>query len=689
MIDKGFRKGSLSTSDQNGKQDDSQALGAARELLTAFSVAAKRPVFTFESLVPFARRYADKHKAKRPHLGQWQVDTRSRLAPLLLALEKEGECRLAIEDGAVKRIEFPLYFAAMIQKAFRDMADNPSIPFPTEEGLGLVIPAHLVTVIEVKTELLSHLNRVLPQKTEVLRLLFPENVRSILLTSKFLSGELLVLSIKKIRHYLSQANNSGYILSRLHPLFHGNRTSLTDTINTILIRPNVAAKELTTGRDFIFRFWSHLCGFIQEEYRDRIEDPLEDRGYRQAAHLVNIYNVSYREQTQKKSAARRTILKSFEDKLLVSPYAFSLTDLLESASGGKDAQKKLETRKLLGEFLEPRTKPAVRQILPEIVNLRTPKGKEYYVYKKLIIPLFVQKLYETSSELEDFYIDGWKNALWHNKRSGVMVSDEKFLASLEAKTAADYPLFHCLLNYGLLAGAKLESRINPRVLPDLERCLDNRARSLRPLHRIFQLSRKELLKEARRSLPLWARYRLFRFLVQLLRKALAAVRSSQAVSAPRSLKPARGSAGMTATLAGRKDRRGGGATAARSGKVSSPGPAQHRQEQQKAVRGLKEHFSWNNSALDQQLRELAERWNPLYAEKQRKDLVEDVNSMIRDFMRGFRRRYGSKAPDVPQIEEMATKISLSPTFARIRSKEHFRRYIGLYIVKILVEPKKM
>ena len=45
-------------------------------------------------------------------------------------------------------------------------------------------------------------------------------------------------------------------------------------------------------------------------------------------------------------------------------------------------------------------------------------------------------------------------------------------------------------------------------------------------------------------------------------------------------------------------------------------------------------------------RELAEKWNPLYAAAQKKNLVEDVNALVRDFLRPVRRSFLVRPPDL-------------------------------------------
>ena len=50
------------------------------------------------------------------------------------------------------------------------------------------------------------------------------------------------------------------------------------------------------------------------------------------------------------------------------------------------------------EFLEARTKSEGYESLPELIHLKTVHGKDYYIHKDLLIPLFVKMLHEQTNE---------------------------------------------------------------------------------------------------------------------------------------------------------------------------------------------------------------------------------------------------------------------------------------------------
>ncbi len=88
-------------------------------------------------------------------------------------------------------------------------------------------------------------------------------------------------------------------------------------------------------------------------------------------------------------------------------------------------------------------------------------------------------------------------------------------------------------------------------------------------------------------------------------------------------------------------------------------------------------------SLNDLLEELADKWNPLFDTTQRKNLVEDVNALVRDFLRPIRRSLLLKPPDAERVHALAEQLSGSKSLAKIAKKDHLLRYLELYVVKCL------
>jgi len=90
-----------------------------------------------------------------------------------------------------------------------------------------------------------------------------------------------------------------------------------------------------------------------------------------------------------------------------------------------------------------------------------------------------------------------------------------------------------------------------------------------------------------------------------------------------------------------------------------------------------------NKTVDEVLRELAEKWNPLYEARRKQNLVEDVNALVRDFLRPIRRSLLSRPPDPKRIRALATQLCESQSLAGIKKRDILQQYVELYMLRCL------
>ena len=105
----------------------------------------------------------------------------------------------------------------------------------------------------------------------------------------------------------------------------------------------------------------------------------------------------------------------------------------------------------------------------------------------------------------------------------------------------------------------------------------------------------------------------------------------------------------------------------------------------RAISSLKEQFVGSERTVADSLSQLMEKWNPLYDTQARKNLVEDVNAMVRDYLRNIRRTFRINPPDAERIRSLAEKLAANKSFNRLKPTDYFTRYIEIYMIKLLAE----
>lgn len=103
------------------------------------------------------------------------------------------------------------------------------------------------------------------------------------------------------------------------------------------------------------------------------------------------------------------------------------------------------------------------------------------------------------------------------------------------------------------------------------------------------------------------------------------------------------------------------------------------------VRTLLSAYVPEGDRVDDVLDRLSEKWNPLFDNADRRNLVEDVDALVRDFVRPIRSAFQKNPPDSARIQALAERVATSKNLARIAKKEPLKRYVELYILKCLSE----
>ena len=105
----------------------------------------------------------------------------------------------------------------------------------------------------------------------------------------------------------------------------------------------------------------------------------------------------------------------------------------------------------------------------------------------------------------------------------------------------------------------------------------------------------------------------------------------------------------------------------------------------RALEDLKLELVGANIPIDQKLNNLMEKWNPLFDKMAKKNLVDDVNSIIRDYLRRINKSFTVHPPDLKRIQMLADNLSQNRSFDEIKHKEYFKWYIEIYMIKLLGE----
>jgi hypothetical protein len=250
-------------------------------------------------------------------------------------------------------------------------------------------------------------------------------------------------------------------------------------------------------------------------------------------------------------------------------------------------------------------------------------------------------------------------------------NDAAFRKDTETRVKQGYPLLAALSNGALLFLAAAGTKISEPAKVEIAKCfaVEN---ILRPFDELLGLSRVQLLKNARMYLPYWMTVPSLSAILRLFRR-MSRRGKGGGVKEPEKTPPARPVQEEAAKVV----------HAASAQASKSPQVKGNLLRYRQSIQSLVAQYVPKGKTIDATLDELSEKWNPLYASEQKRNLVEDVNALVRDFLRPVRRSFLARPPDLKRIHALAEQLSTSKSLAKIKKRDILLRYLELYMIRCL------
>lgn len=652
---------------------------------------------SFNALVAFAEKYLVRAADTHPELEDFADSPANLMAAYLVELAKDRTVELQYSGGTIMGVVYPEYYFAVLRRAYERVEQQPDRPFPAEDGLPVSIPSDFVTPVDVKAEFVNWLARSSDSGRRLLRLMYAEGVSSMLVSTEMLDRQLPRLAVQKIRQYLRSEKNAGYMRSKLGSIFRQRERAMTDLLNSIQTTPDQALRTIAEPTEFTFHFWTQLSSTLIKEYGPKKDKLVEEHGYCQAAYLLGYYSVHHRGVLQRRRDTE-SALRDLENTMRKPPYAYTIGQIHAFTDNRGVPLTKRCSKEDVNNFIAERIKATDGAALPDILRVKTSEGSEFYLYQDFVVTLVLESLFESRKAFRDRYVAEWTEALKSGARPDVMNDDKVLEKDVTKRLKETDPLLHALLNFNLLYLVAKEANVPGDVARDLRELFDDREPKLRPMIQILNLDRKRMLADARLKLPFWQAVPVLSSIVRFFKRLFVGL-SEEEREARRGKASRKKSAAATTTMrydpaaVGSADEGGpdrpSGNEARAEGLASLPdsGGSGNRRAQlsrfKDAVRALQAQFIGENGNIDRTLEQLIDRWNPILDGAAKENLVEDVNSLARDFLRRMRVTFKLVPPTKERVTEWADRIVINEAFEQIRRKDILKEYLELYILKLL------
>jgi len=625
-------------------------------LLKTFAARNKMYVMQYLAFSQAIQRQAKSYDQSIPLYRDLSLHPDGVLIPRLFQLAREKRISLQAVENRIDLVMLPEAFTEVLYAEYRRMEENPDIPFPDEHSLKLSIPPEWIQAVSVESDLPALVALEGDKPVPIYRFLFPEGLKPLVVLSVAVGDKLLEYAGLKIRNYLRKGSNKDFIQQRLASAFSGKDRQLKDAMTAVLIRPFDALQEMRQGSgDFSYSFWAYLTSAIRKDLSGKGDPGPDDMAAYQASYIIDVFNNHYKGKAQVEQE-KDTAFKTLSMLLHKPPYLFAVDDIVDFRdSQGRPLLGKY-SREELEQWLRSRTTEAAEGVLPELLLFGVGQVKGKLIAKDTLLPYLFKALREARVVIKPLITYDWHKILADFGSSQSMDDDAAFVKELDARLAAQSPILTGILSTDLPALVYQEFRGVKDAPSELDRCFGGGTSARSDV--LLDLDRKSLLTDVRVLLPFWYSVPILSWIVSLF------VRGAKRRSVRR------GRATIEPQLEA-------------SGSSANRTPNARAAEFSQMARAAEKKMLPPGQSLEEHLRSLSARWNTLLDPVAKANLTEDINSLVRDFMRATLRSMRPSSFTPERIETMAATLADRPNLLRIRNHTALEEYIRLYIIKLL------
>jgi len=633
-------------------------------ILRLYANKNRTPQVSVAAFLQFLEKYAKHYEAERADLAYWAQDTGRKVWSELSKLAEQGKVEL-ITDEVGTVISIHQFYVDVIQQAYRNIDESAELPFPDENSLGIVLPANQVRNINIEYDLPNLIAQKPEETPPILKLVFPDNGGSALLLPAMIQKRLLEIALLKVRHYLRSHNNKEYIQHKLAPAFHGKETQLRDTLNHLLVRPFDAIRDMEASGDFIYPFWAYLCTQIKNDIKKKNDRLPEDMAALQAVLVVEVYNNFYKGKVTREKEAE-TAFRNLELQLDKAPYYYTIDEIIRFTDTKGVPLLGQYTQEALEQYLKTKTTTSdVKDKLPDLLIVQGHKGEKWFVKKSKMLVLCFKLLGEVRPKVKMAISQRWFKLMQNYENEPAMQDEEAFEQELWELTERFSPTLVALLDDKKLYLVHTELEKGENGIPEHTRLFYKG--TLVPLSELLLLKQKDLLTDVKVLLPFWYSLPIISSVIAFFKQ-----RSRKRKKTKKSVSPS--------VVSGTPEE----ATQA-DDTQSEVKQRDRRKELREAALKVRASLIPEGHTIDSYMEELLDRWNRIINVDAKNNLTEDVNALIRDYLRRTIRSLKNAPFTSDRISNLAEALVNTPNLQKLPAQESLKLYIQLYIIKLLTE----
>ena len=396
-----------------------------------------------------------------------------------------------------------------------------------------------------------------------------------------------------------------------------------------------------SGDNYIL--WGQLCAFIKQEFAKKNEKLPDEIALLQAAGILEYLNNYYRNKAQK-DVQTDTALKNLLLAFQKAPYYFTMKQITQFTDSRGVPLLGQYSEETLQNFMKEKASSSEKYIIPDILTFTNSSNDRFYLLTEKVVPLLISLINEARKPVRELCIKKWHEMLMNFEQDDSMKNDTAFNELLKEITAHSVPNLYGLLNASFILSIIADPRLNEIQAMEINRIFP--AGKPAAYSEILMLSRHEILSDTKILLPFW-------YTIPIISSIIAFFKKKK-----KTPQPAQPEKKETA--------------------YKKP-----KQRLKDAAEKISAEFIPEGMTLDRTLEKALDEWNHTLGHPARENLTEDVNALIRDYLRGINRTLSFSSFTADRVRSLAKTLMESPGLLKIKERKALQDYTELYIIKLV------
>ncbi|MGI5085533.1 hypothetical protein [Treponema putidum] len=610
-------------------------------LLRLFSLRRDNAQVTLQPFQDYLHRYARRFLQQKPELAVHLEISLDTLLNELKKIQEDGDIEITTDKSNTTIIFVPYYHVDNISRQYANLEQHPDIPFPLLSDLPKNFPGKLLKTITLSDDI-ALINPESKESSFLYVLNYNGDIPALIFPGSYKTEKLLNLALDKVKLFLSKDESRDYMQKRLLVANPGKEFTVKTFITRAMSHSvNSFQNVKESGDNYIL--WGQLCAFIKQEFAKKNEKLPDEIALLQAVGILEYLNNYYRNRVQKDiqtDTALKNLLLAFQK----APYYFTMKQITQFTDSRGVPLLGQYSEETLQNFMKEKTSTSEKYIIPDILSFTNSSNDRFYLLTEKVVPLLISLINEARKPVRELCIKKWHEMLLNFEQDESMKNDAAFNELLKEIVSHSTPNLYGLLNAPFILSIIADPRLNEIQAMEINRIFP--AGKPAAYNEILMLNRYEILSDTKILLPFW-------YTIPIISSIIAFFKRKK--KKPQPVQPEK------------KE------TVYKKPKLKLKDVAEK----------IAAEFLPEGMTIDQALEKNLDEWNHTLGHPARENLTEDVNALIRDYLRGVNRTISVTSFTADRVRGLAKTLLESPGLLKIKERNAIENYVELYILKLV------